>query len=92
MLPLQITQGQTMIPDENNLGTYIRYLRDNGVADATGDWKEHNGVRGFGVRIKGVFYPVSELTDASNRAAVLRLDFTGVLLKRASAAIRRKQR
>lgn len=81
-----------MIPNENNLGVYIRYLRDNGIADAIGDWKENDGEREFGVRIRGVFYPVAELTDTANRAAVLKLDFARVLLNRAAARVRRKQR
>jgi hypothetical protein len=81
-----------MIPDENSLGAYIRHLRDHGIADAVGDWREDDGVRTFGVRIGGMFYPVSELRDASNRGAVLRRDFTAVLLNRASAGVRNKRR
>ena len=81
-----------MIPDENNLGAYIRHLRDHGIADAVGDWREDDGVREFGVRIGGMFYPVSELRDSSNRAVVLRRDFTAVLLNRALAGVRKKRR
>ena len=80
-----------MIPDENNLGAYIRHLRDHGVADAIGDWQVKSGVRHFGVRIRGIFYPVSELRDANNRAAVLKRDFVAVLLNRAAAAVRNKR-
>ena len=80
-----------MIPEEGKIGAYIRYLRDHGVADAVGDWQERDGVREFGVRIKTVFYPLSELRDARNRSAVLRRDFTGVLLNRAAAGVRKKR-
>lgn len=81
-----------MIPEEEKIGAYIRYLRDHGVEDAVGDWQERDGVREFGVRIKAVFYPLSELRDARNRSAVLRRDFTGVLLNRAAAGVRKKRR
>lgn len=81
-----------MIPDENNLGKYVRHLRDHGLADAVGDWKEASGIRTFGIRVGGVFYPIPELRDAKNRAAVLSRDFVGILLNRASAAMRKKRR
>ena len=77
-----------MIPDEDNLGAYVRYLRDRGLTEAVGDWRERGGVREFGVRVGGVFYSVAELRDEGNRAAVLALDFEAVQQRRAAAAVK----
>ena len=77
-----------MIPEEKQLGAYVRYLRDHGFFEAVGDWRERDGIREFGVRIGGVFFSVAELRDERNRKAVLARDFTAVEQNRAHDALR----
>lgn len=77
-----------MIPEEKQLGTYVRYLRDHGILDAVGDWRERDGAREFGVRIGGVFFSVAELRDERNRKAVLARDFRAIEQNRAHDAVR----
>ena len=74
-----------MLPDANKLGAYVRYLRDNGLFDAIGDWRDVDGEREFGIRVGGVFYSVSELRADVNREAVLAHNFPAVLSNRCSA-------
>jgi hypothetical protein len=72
-----------MVPDENRLGAYVRYLRDKGYMNAVGAVQETDTGKVFGVRVGGFFYSVAELRDARNRAAVMARNFAQVRENRA---------
>ena len=77
-----------MIPDENKLGAYVRYLRDHGLTDAIGAYREEDGIKQLGLRIGGSFYSVAELRDPRNRTAVLARNFAQVHANRARDRVR----
>lgn len=77
-----------MIPDENRLGTYVRYLRDHGLIDAIGAYREEDGIKQFGLRIGGTFYSVAELRDPHNRTAVMARNFAQVHANRTRDLVR----